>query len=200
MFTGIVEAVGVVAALDHSESGVRIRVTDTQICADARIGDSIAVNGVCLTITELDDAEFCCDVMSETLRCSALDELGVGAIVNLERPMRADGRFDGHIVQGHVDGVGIVRSISEPADDRLITIAIPIALSRYIVEKGSITVDGISFTIVDVADDTLSIAVIPHTWTATNLSAKSVGSHVNLEVDVIAKYVERLVAASRVGR
>lgn len=195
MFTGIVAETGTVERLEDAGPGRRIRIAARAVVSDAAVGDSIAVNGCCLTVTERTGSGFAADVMAETLRASALGQLREGDTVNLERPMPADGRFDGHVVQGHVDGVGTVRSVEGGPNATTVVIDVPPAVLRYCVPKGSVTIDGISLTVVDVDDDTgtLSVSIIPHTWEHTNLARRSVGDTVNLEADVLAKYVERLM-------
>ncbi len=188
MFTGIVEELARVAARD----GGRLRIAAEGAIADADIGDSIAVNGVCLTVVDLGADWWEADVVEETFARSALGDLAVGDPVNLERPVRATGRLDGHIVQGHVDAVG---TIVNPAPDLRVTM--PTELLRYVVEKGSITVDGTSLTVAAVHPDGFSVAVIPHTAHVTTLGHKGVSDRVNIEVDVIAKYVESLLEGHR---
>jgi len=184
MFTGIVEELGNVASRD----GGRLRIGASTVLVDARIGASIAVNGVCLTVVELGDAWWEADVVEETYARSALGALRVGDPVNLERPVQVGDRLGGHIVQGHVDAVG---TIVEPAPDLRITV--PADLLRYIVHKGSITVDGTSLTVARVHDDGFEVAVIPHTAEVTTLGHKTTGDLVNIELDVVAKYVESLM-------
>jgi riboflavin synthase len=184
MFTGLVETTGTVASLE----GGRLRV-DARL--DLREGDSVSVNGVCLTATQVADDGFAADVVDETLRRSSLGSLGVGDGVNLELPLRASDRLGGHIVQGHVDGVGTVESLG---DDGVLRVATPPELLRYVVEKGSIAIDGVSLTVADVDDDTLTVALIPETLERTTLGASRPGRPVNIEVDLLAKYVEKLVA------
>lgn len=197
MFTGIVEELGSVVRVEAlPDVAARITVRGPLVTSDARPGDSIAVNGVCLTVVELAGESFTADVMAETLRRSSLGALAPGSPVNLERPMRADGRFGGHIVQGHVDGVGRIRSRQPSPSWEVVVIDLPPALARYVVEKGSITVDGVSLTVVQVVDDDppwFSVSLIPTTLAATTLGARAVGDAVNLEVDMIAKHVERLL-------
>ncbi|MEE3850429.1 riboflavin synthase [Gordonia sp. LSe1-13] len=196
MFTGIVEELGTIVRRDDLSDAARLRVRGPLVTGDARFGDSIAVNGVCLTVVEHDAGEFTVDVMAETLRRSSLADLGAGSRVNLERAMAADGRFGGHIVQGHVDGVGRIVAVTPSEHWTVVRIAVPADLSRYIVEKGSITVDGVSLTVAalgaDSGDAWFEISLIPTTLSETNLGGATVGDPVNLEVDVIAKYVERL--------
>lgn len=196
MFTGIVEELGEIAAREDLPDAARITVRGPVVTSDAGYGDSIAVNGVCLTVVEKRDDSFTVDVMAETLRRSSLSGLGPGSRVNLERAMPAGGRFGGHIVQGHVDGTGEVMSVSPSEHWTVVRIAMPGQLSRYLVEKGSITVDGVSLTVAALGetDQTpwFDISLIPTTLSETNLGSAAPGTVVNLEVDVIAKYVERL--------
>ncbi|MDJ0663660.1 MAG: riboflavin synthase [Acidimicrobiia bacterium] len=194
MFTGIVAAMGTVETVDRTATGRRIVISEPGLLHDMELGDSIAVNGVCLTAVQVGDGAVAVDVVEESLSRSNLGELAVGGEVDLERPMPADGRFDGHIVQGHVDGVGTVAGINSEGDAKRIRIEIPAALARYVVEKGSITVDGVSLTVTAVgAEPWFEIVLIPHTLQVTVLGQRDVGDRVNLEVDVIAKYVERLM-------
>ena len=194
MFTGIVEELGTVASLTPLVDSVRLAVRGTVVTADARHGDSIAVNGVCLTVVEVGDGVFTADVMRETLDCSSLGALAVGDPVNLERAATLGTRLGGHLVQGHVDGVGHLLA-REPGERwETVTFAVPGGLDRYIVHKGSITVDGVSLTVASVEPGRFSVGLIPTTLKLTTLGSKGVGDPVNLEVDVIAKYVERLLA------
>lgn len=194
MFTGIIEELVEVTALDPADQGVRITVKN-EFDDIPRLGDSIAVNGVCLTVVDNANAEISFDAVRETLDRSNLGTLVVGDRVNLERPMAASGRFDGHVVQGHVDGRGTIASRSAEGDSHRIRVELDPALSRYVVEKGSITVDGVSLTVTAVGADWFEFVVIPHTLEMTTLGARAPGEQVNLEVDVIAKYVERLLEA-----
>jgi riboflavin synthase len=193
MFTGIVEELGSIEAVTDLVDAARIAVRGPLVTRDAGHGDSIAVNGVCLTVVEVHDDTFTADVMKETLDRSSLSKIAVGDPVNLERAATLSTRLGGHLVQGHVDGVGEIVE-RQPADQwEIVTISLPPALARYVVEKGSITVDGISLTVTDVSDATFSVSLIPTTLALTTLGRKGVGSPVNLEVDVIAKYVEKLL-------
>ncbi|HEY9378037.1 MAG TPA: riboflavin synthase [Jiangellaceae bacterium] len=194
MFTGIVEELGEVVAVDHGVDSVRLAVRAAMVTGDAVAGASIAVNGVCLTVVEVADGAFTTDVMRETLQRSALGGLVAGSRVNLERAVRASDRLGGHIVQGHVDGVGTV--IDRAPGDRweIVRVSLPAALSRYVVEKGSIAVDGVSLTVSGVGDGWFEVSLIPTTLGLTTLGQRQLGDAVNLEVDVIAKYVERLFA------
>lgn len=193
MFTGIVEELGEVTAVEKLADASRFRLRGPVVTDGAKHGDSIAVNGVCLTVVDLGDGEFTADVMAETLNRSSLGALDTGSRVNLERPMAVGGRLGGHIVQGHVDGTGhiVERRISENWE--IVKVSLPAHLSRYVVEKGSITVDGVSLTVVDAGPDYFTISLIPTTLALTTLGIKEPGDPVNLEVDVIAKYVERLL-------
>ncbi|MFF8837894.1 riboflavin synthase [Streptomyces sp. NPDC015130] len=193
MFTGIVEELGEVVAVEQLEDASRFRLRGPLVTEGAQHGDSIAVNGVCLTVVEHGDGEFTADVMAETLKRSSLGALEAGSRVNLERPMAVGGRLGGHIVQGHVDGTGTVLDRTPSEHWEIVKVGLPAHLSRYVVEKGSITVDGVSLTVVEVADDWFTISLIPTTLALTTLGIKQSGDPVNLEVDVIAKYVERLL-------
>ncbi|MFJ6751654.1 riboflavin synthase [Streptomyces sp. NPDC091266] len=193
MFTGIVEELGEVVAVENLGDSSRFRLRGPVVTDDAKHGDSIAVNGVCLTVVDTADGEFTADVMAETLHRSSLGALATGSRVNLERPMALGGRLGGHLVQGHVDGTGTIAARIPGEHWEIVKISLPGALARYVVEKGSITVDGVSLTVVDAADDHFTISLIPTTLALTTLGIKQVGDPVNLEVDVLAKYVERLL-------
>ncbi|MFD5882446.1 riboflavin synthase [Streptomyces yangpuensis] len=195
MFTGIVEELGEVTAVEHLQEASRFRLRGPLVTQDAKHGDSIAVNGVCLTVVETADGEFTADVMQETLNRSSLGALTEGSRVNLERPMALGGRLGGHLVQGHVDGTGEILSRTPSEHWEIVKVALPENLARYVVEKGSITVDGVSLTVVEAAADWFTISLIPTTLALTTLGIKQPGDPVNLEVDVLAKYVERLLAA-----
>ncbi|MFJ5800767.1 riboflavin synthase [Streptomyces decoyicus] len=205
MFTGIVEELGEVVAVENlgdappataggaPSRSARFRLRGPVVTEDAKHGDSIAVNGVCLTVVDTADGEFTADVMAETLNRSSLGALAAGSRVNLERPMALGGRLGGHLVQGHVDGTGTIVERIPGEHWEIVKVALPAALSRYVVEKGSITVDGVSLTVVDAGDDYFTISLIPTTLDLTTLGIKKAGDPVNLEVDVLAKYVERLL-------
>ncbi|MFF3017992.1 riboflavin synthase [Streptomyces sp. NPDC057939] len=195
MFTGIVEELGEVTAVEPLAEASRFRLRGPVVTEGAKHGDSIAVNGVCLTVVETADGEFTADVMQETLNRSSLGSLVQGSRVNLERPMALGGRLGGHLVQGHVDGTGEILSRTPSEHWELVKVALPAHLARYVVEKGSITVDGVSLTVVEAAADHFTISLIPTTLGLTTLGIKQPGDRVNLEVDVLAKYVERLLAA-----
>ncbi|HEV3360327.1 MAG TPA: riboflavin synthase [Pseudonocardiaceae bacterium] len=189
MFTGIVEEVGEVVAVEQVTNAARLRIAGPLVTSDARHGDSIAVSGVCLTVVEVADGTFTVDVVSETLARSSLDKVHAGDRVNLERATAVGHRLGGHIVQGHVDGTGVLLSRDEAGLTRF---AMSPRLARYVIEKGSIAVDGVSLTVVDVTGDGFSVALIPTTLAATTLGGKTQGDLVNLEVDVLAKYLEKL--------
>lgn len=194
MFTGIVEELGEVVAKEDLGDSARFTVRGPVVTTDARHGDSIAVNGVCLTVVDvLADGRFTADVMAETLNRSSLSVLSEGSAVNLERAAAVNSRLGGHIVQGHVDGTGTVISRTPSPHWEVVRIALPPALSRYVVEKGSITVDGVSLTVSGIGDDWFEVSLIPTTLGLTTLGTAQPGTPVNLEVDVIAKYVERLL-------
>ena len=201
MFTGLVEEKGTVTALDQLGDAVRLTIRGPLVTTDAAHGDSISVNGCCLTVAALDGDAFSADVMAESLTRTSLGDLEPGSEVNLERAMAAGARMGGHIVQGHVDGTGQLIDRSPSEHWELVRFALPADLARYLVEKGSITVDGVSLTVVEVvdaaagADAWFSVSLIPTTLTDTTLGSRMPGDRVNLEVDVLAKYVERLLAA-----
>jgi riboflavin synthase len=197
VFTGIVEELGEVVGLERGGDSARLVVRGPKVTADAARGDSIAINGVCLTVTSTDGGEFAADVIGETLKHSTLGSLAPGTAVNLERPVRPDGRLGGHIVQGHVDGTGTIVSRQPGSDWEVVRISIPADLARYVVYKGSVAVDGISLTVSglsETADPWFEVSLIPETLQRTTLGFKQPGAAVNLEVDLIAKYVERLLA------
>jgi riboflavin synthase len=198
MFTGIVEELGHVVALEPGPDSARLTVSGPLVSSDAVHGASIAVNGVCLTVVEHGGGEFTVDVMAETLRRSSLGALAAGDRVNLERAMAASSRFGGHIVQGHVDGTASI--VERTPGDRWETVrfTLPATLARYVVEKGSITVDGVSLTVAAVDSESFTVSLIPTTLELTTLGHKTVGDPVNLEVDVLAKYVERLLTTKEI--
>jgi riboflavin synthase len=196
MFTGIVEGTGTVRSASRRADVLTVRIDVGGLFEGLPLGGSVAVDGCCLTAVRSDDQGFEVDLTEETLRRTRFDErLRSGALVNLERPMRADGRFDGHIVQGHVDGIGRVREMRWLGESAEIEIEGPAELRRYLVEKGSVCVDGISLTVWGIREGTFSVALIPYTLQVTNLRDAKAGTLVNLEADVVAKYVERLLAA-----
>jgi riboflavin synthase len=190
LFTGLVADLGTVMAVDASGGGVRLTV---RTALELREGDSVAVNGVCLTATSFPDGAFTADVMHETLRRSSLGALEEGSKVNLELPLRADDRLGGHFVQGHVDGLGTVWDVREEGFSHVVTIGAPPEIMRYVIEKGSIAVDGVSLTVSGLGDDWFQVSLIPETLERTILGEATTGTPVNLEVDVLAKYIERLV-------
>jgi riboflavin synthase len=203
MFTGIVEELGEVVAVDRLPGAARLTVRGPLVTAEASHGDSIAVNGVCLTVTDSSDKTFTADVMAETLRRTGLGGLSPGSPVNLERPVELGGRLGGHLVQGHADGTGEILSRSPGEHWDVVRIATPPGLARYVVAKGSITVDGVSLTVSDLgtgAAPWFEVSLIPTTLEMTTLGRLQPGSRVNLEVDVIAKYVESLLAAGTAGQ
>jgi riboflavin synthase len=196
MFTGIVEELGTVEAIEPQGDALRLSIRATTVLDDVRLGDSIAVNGCCLTVASVEDGVWTADVMQETLDKTSLLGAGPGDRVNLERAVTAATRLGGHIVQGHVDGVGAVVRRTPSEHWELVEISLPDSLSRYLVDKGSITVDGVSLTVVSAGRDSFTVSLIPETLGRTTLGFRAPGDRVNLEVDVIAKYVERLLAGS----
>lgn len=193
MFTGIIEEVGTVKSIQKSAVSSFIQINADTVLSDAHIGDSIAVNGVCLTVTDLTGNYFQADVMNETLSRSSLGSLKNGSTVNLERAMSAQGRFGGHIVSGHIDGTGVISSVKQDGIALWYTINTDSEILRYIVEKGSIAIDGISLTVAKVTANDFSVSIIPHTAAQTVLNSKKTGDTVNLENDIIGKYVEKFL-------
>lgn len=193
MFTGIVQAVGSIARVQARDGDVRLWIDVADLgLVDVRVGDSICVSGVCLTAVELENGVFAADVSVETLSCTTLGELRAGDEVNLEKSLRLSDRLGGHLVSGHVDGVGHVAGVAQDANSQRWTFAIPAALARYVAVKGSICIDGVSLTVNEVAANRCSVTLIPHTLGVTTFGARREGDRVNLEVDLIARYVERL--------
>jgi riboflavin synthase len=194
MFTGIIEEVGSILDVTGVGSGSRLRIAASTVLSDVSLGDSIAVNGVCLTVTSFKSDQFTADVVPETMRRTNLHQLRAGSAVNLERAMSIGRRFGGHIVSGHIDGVGEVTNIKKEDNAHILTIRIPDALSRYIVQKGSVALNGISLTVMNVVDNQFEVSLIPHTRGVTTAETFQVGSQINVECDIIGKYVERLLA------
>ena len=192
MFTGLVQALGTVDAVEQTDAGVRVTIA-APLAAELRAGDSVAVNGVCLTAVGLCGDRFGADVMNETLRRSSLAEVRSGTKVNLELALAANARLGGHFVQGHVDGVGAVSAVRDDGFARVVTVQADPELLRYVVEKGSITVDGVSLTVASIDEASFTVSLIPETLERTNLGTAAPGTPVNLEVDILAKYVEKLV-------
>ncbi len=195
MFTGLIEAVGAVAEIRTLPAGLRLRIS-TDLAGELRIGDSLAVNGVCLTSVLVDAQEFHADVSPETVRMTSLGALSVGAPVNLERPLLSTSRLGGHFVQGHVDAVGTIEEIRRDIEFWWVTVRHPDEIGRYIVRKGSIAVDGISLTVAGLGADRFDVQIVPFTWEHTHLHTRSVNDPVNLECDIIGKYVARAVEAN----
>ena len=200
MFTGIIEETGTITAIERGEASARFTIEAERVTAGVGIGDSITVNGACLTIVHQAPSHFAFEAVYETLQKTALGALAIGDEVNLERSLLANGRFDGHIVQGHVDGVGTIASIRQFDNSYYVYVTAASTLMRYVVRKGSIAIDGISLTVVEADDKTFSVAIIPHTWEHTNLRHKIAGDQVNLETDIIGKYVEKLMGGDFAAR
>lgn len=191
MFTGLIEALGEVAEVKPTPAGLRLRLT-TALAAELTAGDSLAVNGVCLTVVSADPEGVNADISPETVRVTSLGSLKRGVVVNLERPLRADARIGGHFVQGHVDATGTLEEVRQDGDSYWITVRYPVLLAPYIVRKGSIAVDGISLTVAGVDERLFDVQVVPFTWEHTNLRALKTGEHVNIECDLLGKYVVRV--------
>ena len=193
MFTGIIEEIGTVTRIARGTKSSRVTITAKIIFSDLKLGDSVSTNGVCLTVSEITPSTFTADVMHETLKHTSLAGLATGAGVNLERAMAADGRFGGHIVSGHIDGTGVIRTITKDDNAFIYTIATEPDITKYIIKKGSIAIDGISLTVTHVDDSSFSVSIIPHTRGQTNLADRKISDIVNLEVDMLAKYIEKLL-------
>jgi riboflavin synthase len=198
MFTGLIEGVGNVANVVATSSGFRVTIS-TPLAAELGEGDSVAVNGVCLTVTTRSESEWTADIGPETARVTTLGSLGVGKRVNLERSMRADGRFGGHFVQGHVDGVGVVDSIRQDGESWWIAVRMPFELEPFVIRKGSIAIEGVSLTVAGLDRGTVQVMIIPFTWAHTTLSSLRAGDRVNLECDMVGKYVARSLELARSG-
>ncbi len=196
MFTGIVEEIGTIKRIEKGQVSSRLVISADVVLQDSNVGDSISTNGVCLTVTTLSKSEYTADVMAETLRRSSLGFLKTGSKVNLERAMAANGRFGGHIVSGHIDGTGTVTNLTREDNAVWVTISTDTNILKYIVEKGSIAIDGISLTVAYVDNACFKVSVIPHTASNTTLLDKKIGDIVNLECDIIGKYVEKLMSVS----
>ena len=196
MFTGLIEELGIVKAIQSGAKSIQLTITAKKVLEDVKIGDSIAVNGTCLTVVRYNQHDFTADVMPETVKRTVLSQLKIGDVVNLERTLALGDRFGGHIVSGHIDGIGTILSMTK--DDNAIVVKIKVAdhLLRYIIEKGPVAIDGISLTVVEVADSYFSVSLIPHSAQMTTLGKKAVGDIVNIENDIIGKYVERLLNLS----
>ncbi len=193
MFTGIIEEIGSITSSNVTGGSGELRVEAALTLEDCKLGDSVAVNGVCLTVTRIADREITFDVSAETLRRSNLGNLKKGSQVNLERAMAADGRFGGHMVSGHIDGTGTLNARRQEGNAIIFTFNVPVTITRYLIEKGSIAIDGISLTIAALSENDFSVAVIPHSLQQTTLGKKEVGETVNLENDLVAKYIEKLL-------
>lgn len=196
MFTGLIEEIGSIAKIDSIPGGKRLRISAKLILDDTKIDDSICVNGVCLTVTKLEDEAFWVDAVGATLSKTTLAEVRLNQKVNLERAVRLSDRLGGHLVQGHVNGVGNISTVKKLGSNYLLEVFVPEELHKYIISEGSIALDGISFTIAEIKFPNVAISVIPHTWENTNLKHRYIGEKINIETDVIAKYVEKLLGGS----
>ena len=197
MFTGIIEETGSVEAIQSGSKSIRLTVSGPLTSQDTHLGDSISINGCCLTVVSIQGSKLDFEAVPETMNRTNLGSLRLGSQVNLERAVRLDQRLGGHIVQGHVDAVGTIMSIVAVENAHVVTISAGSEILKYIVEKGSITVDGISLTVASLGTDRFTVWIIPHTWSATSLSGRKVGESLNLEVDILAKYIERLMTFAR---
>ncbi|MBI9072193.1 MAG: riboflavin synthase [Melioribacteraceae bacterium] len=197
MFTGLIEEVGKVVSIRPIAGGKKLKISANTVLENSKVDDSIAVNGVCLTVTEIDKNAFWADTVGETLNKTTLKNITVNANVNLERALRLSDRLGGHLVLGHVNGIGTITNITKLGDNYDLEIDVPSHLDKYLIDEGSITIDGISLTIAKVNYNKINISVIPHTWQKTVLMTKQTGSTVNLETDVLAKYIEKLISANK---
>lgn len=198
MFTGLIEEIGKISSITAIAGGKRLKISASKILGDLKVDDSVAVNGICLTATNVDNTGFTCEAVGVTLTKTTLQNFFVNEEVNLERAVRLADRLGGHLVQGHVNGIGSVKNISKLGDNYFVELIIPDELKKYLVEEGSIAVDGISLTIAKLENRTCGLSIIPHTWNNTIIKNKRTGSKVNIETDVIAKYVEKLLIGSKV--
>ncbi|WP_196593230.1 riboflavin synthase [Pectinatus sottacetonis] len=197
MFTGIIEEIGRIQKIEFGSASARLTIAAKKILSDVHIGDSIAVNGTCLTVTRYADNSFSADVMPESMRKTALNELKIGSPVNLERALKIESRLGGHIVNGHIDGTGTITKKTPEDNAVIVTIAAAPDILRYIVKKGSVTIDGISLTVTNVTDKTFSVSLIPHTAAITTIGQKNKHSLVNIETDILGKYVEKLLLSAK---
>jgi riboflavin synthase len=193
MFTGLIEEIGKISSIAGIPGGKRLKISALKILGDLKVDDSVAVNGICLTATKLEKDGFICEAVGATISKTTLQNFQIGEEVNLERAMRLSDRLGGHLVQGHVNSIGTIIQIQKPGDNYYVEVMVPSEIKKYLVEEGSIAIDGISLTIAKLEDDTIGVSVIPHTWENTVLKNKKSGSRVNIETDVIAKYVEKLL-------
>lgn len=193
MFTGLIEEIGKVKKIDSISGGIRISLSASKIMDDLKIDDSVSVNGVCLTAVKIDSNNFVVEAVGETLKKTTFVELKENQIVNLERAVRLNDRLGGHLVQGHVNGVGRITNIQKLGENYFLEVEVPVHLTKYLIDEGSIAIDGISLTIAKLVDNKVGVSIIPHTWKSTNLSTRNIGAKVNIETDVIAKYIEKLL-------
>lgn len=193
MFTGLIEEIGKVKKIDSINGGKRINISATKIMDDIKVDDSIAVNGVCLTAVKIETNSFTVEAVGETLKKTTLNELKENQIVNLERAVRLNDRLGGHLVQGHVNGVGRILNIQKLGENYFLEVEVDPKLTKYLIDEGSISIDGISLTIAKLVENKVGVSLIPHTWKNTNLNTRNIGAKVNIETDVIAKYIEKLL-------
>jgi riboflavin synthase len=193
MFTGLIEEIGKLIAAENIQGGKRLKISAEKIFGDLKIDDSVSVNGVCLTVTGLDGKIFLCDAVGETIAKTTLKEIRPESKLNLERAVRLNDRLGGHLVQGHVNGIGVISKLTRLGENYSIEIEAPAEITKYIVDEGSVAVDGISLTVAKIFGTAITISIIPHTWRSTNLSIRKTGDKVNLETDLLAKYIEKIL-------
>jgi len=195
MFTGIIEEIGIIQKIDVIENGKRLKISASKIMDDVKVDDSVAVNGVCLTVIKLEQNSFWAEAVGETLKKTTINKLYQNTNVNLERAVRLSDRLGGHLVQGHVNGIGVIKKINRLGENYYVEVRVPSDLEKYLIKEGSIAVDGISLTIANLTGSLVGLSIIPHTWKNTNLRFRQISDEVNIEVDIIAKYVEKLLNA-----
>ena len=197
MFTGIIEETGKLLSQENIPGGKRLKISASKIFDGLKIDDSICVNGVCLTVTKIDKNSFWCDAVGETLKKTTLANVNQNYELNLERALRLTDRLGGHLVQGHVNGVGVITQLTKLGENYSLEIEIPLKITKYVVDEGSITVDGISLTVAKITESKITLSIIPHTWNNTNLRQRKTGDKVNIETDIFAKYVEKILRSSK---
>lgn len=197
MFTGIIEETGKLTSVENIAGGKRLKISASKIFNDLKIDDSVCVNGVCLTVTKIDNYFFWCDAVGETLNKTTLANVNQNYELNLERALRLTDRLGGHLVQGHVNGIGIITRLTKLGENFSLEIEIPKEIVKYVVDEGSITVDGISLTVAKIVERKITVSIIPHTWSNTNLQQRKTGDRVNIETDIFAKYVEKILQSSK---
>ncbi len=197
MFTGLIEETGKLLSIENIAGGKRLRISISNFFDDLKVDDSVSVNGVCLTVTRIESNSFLCDAVGETLNKTTLSDIQQNDELNLERAVRLSDRLGGHLVQGHINGIGIITNIVKLGGNYSFEVEIPAQLTKYVVDEGSIAIDGISLTVAKIIDKKIALSIIPHTWSKTNLNKRKIGGRVNIETDILAKYVEKILQGSK---